>query len=346
MSRGATTLLPSMVRSRGGLGASNPQVPLFERIMKVWSGVQGKSHPLDQCLPTDASVRARVIRAISQNNLPGCQQVEYSEDCLLSPVATPDKGASGVSIVIPAWNEEDRLARTLERYLPSLESRGNPFEVIVVADGVRDRTAVVAESYSARNVRVIRFPTRLGKGGAILAGLREAQHEYIGYIDADGPISPQEMYGLVDDLRGVDCVVASRWIRGASGASQQPLFHRVAGRGWNFLTRSLLFLPLSDTQCGAKFFKKSVVLPVLKTVTLTNRAFDVSVLYHVRKAGAQVKEVPVRWTNDAATRLPITPATIPVMFASLIGMRLMNSPVGKRIPLRLIQWFLHEFRGN
>ncbi|MGC2204965.1 MAG: glycosyltransferase [Thermoplasmata archaeon] len=247
-----------------------------------------------------------------------------------------------MSIVIPAWNEEDRLARTLERYVPSLESRADPFEVIVVVDGVRDRTAEVAATFSSRHVRVLQFPTKLGKGGAILAGLREARYEYVGYVDADGPISPQEMYGLVGDLKNVDCVVASRWIRGSSGVSEEPLFNRVAGRVWNFLSRSLLFLPLRDTQCGAKFFKNSVVRPILKTVTVTNRAFDVDFLYHVQKAGGQVKEVPVRWAHDRATRMPVGRA-IPVMFISLLGVRVMNSPVGKRVPPSLVQWFTIKY---
>jgi glycosyltransferase involved in cell wall biosynthesis len=252
---------------------------------------------------------------------------------------------SGLSIVIPAWNEEDRLARTLDRYLPSLESRSVPFEVIVVVDGVGDRTAEVAASYSDRKVRVLRFPTKLGKGGAVLAGIQEARYEYVGYLDADGPITPKAMYGLVGDLAVVDCVVASRWVRGSSGAHAEPLFNRLAGRVWNFLTRSLLFLPLRDTQCGAKFFRRSVIQPLLKTVTLTNRAFDVDFLYHVRKSGHVIREVPVVWTHDRATRMPIGRA-IPVMFVSLLGVRLMNTPVGRRVPPRLVRWFVNEFGGS
>ena len=260
-------------------------------------------------------------------------------------MTTPDVGVPGVSIVIPAWNEEDRLARTLERYLPTLEARGEPFEVIVVVDGVRDRTAEVAAAYAGRHVRLLHFPTKLGKGGAVLAGLREARHEYVGYLDADGPISPEQMYDLVGGLAEVDCVVASRWIRGASGVRAEPIFNRLAGRAWNFLTRSLLFLPLRDTQCGAKFFRRSVVHPVLKTVTLTNRAFDVDFLYHVRKAGHAMREVPVNWTHDPATRMPIGRA-IPVMLVSLLGLRLMNTPVGRRVPPKLVQWFVSEFGGS
>lgn len=253
-----------------------------------------------------------------------------------------DEGAPGISIVIPAWNEEDRLAKTLERYLPALEARRDPYEVIVVADGVKDRTADVATRYADRHVRVLRFSKKLGKGGAVLAGVRVSRYDYVGYLDADGPISPDEMYGLVGYLKDVDCVIASRWIRGASGGETEPLFNRIAGRVWNFLTQMLLFLPLRDTQAGAKFFKGPVARSLLKSVTLTNRAFDVDMLYHVRKDGGRLREVPVRWTHDPNSRMPIGRA-IPVMLISLVGIRLMNSPIGRRVPTRLIDWFVQEF---
>jgi len=258
------------------------------------------------------------------------------------PVTNPSKDQGGVSIVIPAWNEEDRLTRTLERYIPSLEAHGEPFEVIVVVDGTRDHTAEAAARFADRKVRALCYPNKLGKGGAILAGMREARFECVGYLDADGPISPDEMYALVGDLKDVDCVVASRWVRGASGVGAEPLFNRVAGRCWNFLARSLLFLPLRDTQAGAKFFKGSVIRPLLHSVTLTNRAFDIDILYHVHKAGHTVKEVPVQWKHDSATRMPIARA-IPVMFISILGVRLINSPLGKRVPPKLVHWFRKEF---
>ncbi len=245
----------------------------------------------------------------------------------------------GLSIVIPAWNEEDRLRRTLLHYLPALSSHGVPFEVIVVADGSRDRTAEVARSFADRGVRVLEFPEKLGKGGAILAGLREARFDFVGYLDADGPIPPSEIYRLVDALAGADCVVASRWMRGSVVLRREPLFNRLAGRAWNFLVRSMLFLPLRDTQCGAKFLRRSILVPTIRAVALTNRAFDVDLLYHLRKDGHRVREVPVTWQHDPSTRMPIARA-IPVMFFSLLGVRLMNLPLGRRIPRPLVRWFL------
>jgi glycosyltransferase involved in cell wall biosynthesis len=248
----------------------------------------------------------------------------------------------GLSIVIPAWNEEDRLVRTLDRYLPSLEARGDPYEVIVVVDGVADGTADVVRRYASRHVRLLEFPRKLGKGGAILKGLHAAQFDYVGYIDADGPIPPDKFLGLAQNLVDVDCVVASRWLRGSRVIRKEPTFNLVAGRLWNVLVRSLLFLPVQDTQCGAKFIRRSVLLPTLRCIALTNRAFDIDLLYHLNKSGRRIREMPVTWSHDPDTRMPIGKA-IPIMFLSLLGMRIMNLPVGKRIPKRWVHWFLQKW---
>lgn len=252
--------------------------------------------------------------------------------------------SGGLTIVIPAWNEEERLVRTLDRYLPRLEARGGPFEVLVVADGKADATANVARAYSGRGVRVLEFPEKLGKGGAVLAGLRAAQFDCAGYLDADGPIPPEQLFEMADGLRDVDCVVASRWMRGSEIVRREPMFNLFAGRVWNFLVRSLLFLPIRDTQCGAKFLRRSVITSTLRAVTVTNRAFDVDLLYHVRKAGLQVREVPVTWEHNPETRMPIGPA-IPVMLVSLLGMRLMNLPFSARVPSGWVRWF-HRHLGQ
>lgn len=242
----------------------------------------------------------------------------------------------GLSIVIPAWNEEDRLPRTLDRYLPALEALGTPFEILVISDGHRDRTAEVARRYESRAVRVHEYSEKLGKGGAVLAGLRAARYDYVGYLDADGPLPPSEVLRMVSTLAECDGVVASRWVRGSHIVRAEPAFNRLAGRVWNLLTRSLLFLPLRDTQCGAKFFRRSVLLPTLRMISLTNRAFDVDLLYHLRKRGLDVREVPVTWAHDPATRMPIGRA-IPLMFLSILGVRVMNSPLAGRVPRRVVR---------
>jgi len=257
-------------------------------------------------------------------------------------VSEPSGTPPGVSIIIPAWNEEERLARTLGRYIPALETRGRPFEVIVVTDGVKDKTVEVAEAFADRCVRTLRFPTKLGKGGAVLAGVQAARYEYVGYVDADGPVPPTDVFALVDSLAHSDCVVASRKIPGSRTLSHEPWFRRLAGGAWGSLVRSVLFLPIRDTQCGAKFFRRSALLPVLRAVAVTNWAFDVSLLYHLRNAGRTIQEQPVTWSHDSQSRMVLSTA-VPVMFASLVGLRVMNLPWARHIPQSWITPFVRGF---
>lgn len=244
----------------------------------------------------------------------------------------------GVSLVIPAWNEEDRIGSTLERYIAALEEIGRPFEVIVVIDGVKDGTESVVDRFAARHVRKLVFHRKLGKGGAVLAGLRAAQYSYVGYMDADGAVPPTELRMMVGVLDDCDCVVASRWVRGSRVVAKEPLFNTIAGRAYNSLVRAVLFLHIRDTQCGAKFVRRTLLDKVLGAVTVTNRAFEISLLYHVTRTGGRIREVPVEWTHDPRSRMPVGHA-IPIMFLTLVGLRVVHSPVGKYVPPVLLRNF-------
>jgi glycosyltransferase involved in cell wall biosynthesis len=248
------------------------------------------------------------------------------------------EGETGVSIVIPAWNEADRIGATLERYLAALEELQTPFEVLVVIDGVIDGTEGVVDRFANRGVRKLVFGRKLGKGGAVIEGLRAARFAYVGYVDADGAVPPEELRKMVGVLDDCDCVVASRWVRGSRVIVQEPLFNVVAGRAYNFLVRSVLFLRVRDTQCGAKFLRRSVLDRMLSAITVTNRAFEISLLYHVRKSGGRIEEVPVEWVHDTRSRMPIGRAA-PIMFLTLVGLRLVNSPIGKYVPHALLKTF-------
>ncbi|MCI4348235.1 MAG: glycosyltransferase [Thermoplasmata archaeon] len=249
---------------------------------------------------------------------------------------------SGASLVIPAWNEATRLGDTLELYVTALEARRAPFEVIVVADGHDDGTARLARSYAGRNVRVLEFPRKLGKGGAVLAGFAVAQYDRVGFVDADGPVPASELVQMIELLGEVDCVVGSRWLPGSNIVRQERLQNVVAGRLWNILARTVLRVPVYDTQCGVKFVRRSTMNSALRAVTLTNRAFDVDLLYHIRKAGGRVREFPVTWAHDPDSRMPIARA-IPVMLLSLLAVRLMNLPIARSVPSGLVRWFTGQW---
>jgi glycosyltransferase involved in cell wall biosynthesis len=258
------------------------------------------------------------------------------------PTAEAIEHRPGLSIIVPAWNEETRLPKTLDRYLPYLESRGQPYEVIVVVDGSKDATAPVARSYAARGVHVLEYPHKLGKGGAVLQGLRNARFDIVGYVDADGPIVPAEIERLVKTLDHADVAVGSRWAPDSVVTESQPPFRIFAGRAFNLLSRVLLGLKLKDTQCGAKFMRRAMVQSVLHQVTLSNWAFDVDLLYHMRKAGADLQEVGVTWRHDTGSKLPVM-KMIPVMFLSVIGVRLMNLPISGRVPRKMVDWFVSNY---
>lgn len=241
----------------------------------------------------------------------------------------------GVSLVVPAWNEEPRLPQTLGRYLPALESSGLPFEVIVVSDGSTDRTAEVAGAYSDRHVRVLPFPTRLGKGGAVALGFRASLYRYVGFVDADGPVAPYDLLSLVAALDQSDCSIGSRT---RVARSTRTFSRRLFSRGWNIAVRAILLLPSSDTQCGAKFFRREVLLAVLPRVKITNWAFDISLLFQLHHFGATIREVQVDWHESPGSKLAIL-KDVPPMIYALASVRIASPSPGRRpagVPYRWI----------
>jgi glycosyltransferase involved in cell wall biosynthesis len=277
-------------------------------------------------LPRSAALRSAVEFPVAVSGS------RYEEQ--LEPVEGPD----GVSLIIPAWNEEARLPIALERYLPLLESYGRPFEVLVIVDGVADRTAEVARIFESRGVRAIEFEDRLGKGGAVMEGFRRAKFDLVGFIDADAPITAVSMAYLLAELTTAEGAIASRWDNRSNRDLYPRFSRRVFSKSWNLLVRVVLGLKLKDTQCGAKFFRRQAVMSILPKVFLTNWAFDASLLFHFERAGFRVVEVPVNWSADPSTKLNLS-RTIPAMFLSLIGIRMMNDPRLARPTRAIAHWF-------
>jgi len=228
-----------------------------------------------------------------------------------------------VSLVIPAWNEEGRLGQTLERYCPSFKKWGTNFEIIVVTDGSTDRTVEIAGRYSSQGVRVISCSDRLGKGGAIIRGLEVARFDWSGFVDADGPVPPEDVLMLLNYLSEYDCAIASRFLNPNEISEGRTFARSILSRLWNLIVSSILFLDIRDTQCGVKLFRTSAVRQVLPSVALTNWAFDASLLFHLKQAGCRILEVPVKWTESSGSKLNI-PRDGSLMLISLLGIRAMN----------------------
>jgi dolichol-phosphate mannosyltransferase len=204
------------------------------------------------------------------------------------------------SLVIPAYNEEKRISLFFDSIT------GFDGELIVVCDGT-DRTADCVEAIAARRpdlmIHCHRFDQRLGKGGGVIAGLREARAPFVGYVDADGSTSMEEMVRLFASLPAADGAIGSRWVAGSTLTVKQGLMRQLESRGFNLLIRLLFGLRYHDTQCGAKVFSKKTVDAVLPSMISRGFEFDVELLWRISKTGAHIVEVPIEWQNKGDSRV-------------------------------------------
>lgn len=240
-----------------------------------------------------------------------------------------------LSIVIPAHNEEHRLPPMLEAYAGYFaEKYGNEVELIVVPNFCNDRTTEIARGIGLRysQVRVVEELKRVGKGGAVMLGAKSAEGDLIGFVDADGATPPVAFDDLVQKISLDGCIIASRWMKGSDVSPKQPLSRRVASRCFNGLVRSLFGLKLTDTQCGAKLFRREVILPVLRNLGVTNWAFDVDMLFQAKRLGASIREIPTVWHDVAGSKIEIGRSSVNMVVA-LVRLRMFYSPLRFMIPV-------------
>ena len=250
-----------------------------------------------------------------------------------------------LSIIIPAYNEEQRLRPAMGEYFHFFLPRyGNEVEFLIVVNGSTDRTEQVAREMADgdQRIRVIVEPQRVGKGGAVRLGFSEARGELIGFVDADGSTPPAAFQALVEHIGAAGAIIASRWHRD-SKITPQPLSRRIASRIFNWWVRLMFGLPITDTQCGAKVFTAPAIHEVLPQLDMTQWAFDVDLLFHLRRAGYRITEIATVWNDKAGSRLHVFTASME-MFAALVRLRLLYSPCKWVVPLvnhtigRLMPW--------
>jgi glycosyltransferase involved in cell wall biosynthesis len=246
-----------------------------------------------------------------------------------SPVA--DSGTltgMRLSIVVPACNEELRIGQMLDAYLPYLTAKcSRDVEILVVVNGTTDRTEEVVSRYAARYpiLRCVVDPARIGKGGALMRGFAEAHGELVGFVDADGSTPPDAFQDLVAHIGDSGAIIASRWRRGAKVSPKQPLPRLIASRAFNLVTRVFFGLRLTDTQCGAKLMRREALQAVLPHLGTTRWAFDVDLLFQLRRAGYRVTEVATTWCDVAGSKVRVGRVSLE-MFLALVRLRLVYSP--------------------
>jgi dolichyl-phosphate beta-glucosyltransferase len=213
---------------------------------------------------------------------------------------------NSISIVIPAYNEAERIGPTIETIHDYFSKKPQPFDIIVINDGSRDNTEniVLDLAKEIRNVTLLDIPINQGKGSAARKGMIHATHDLILLTDADLSTPIEEFGKLVPWIqRGYDIVIGSRGMKESEIILRQPWYRRTMGKAFNLLVRMLIVNDFGDTQCGFKLFRHGVAARIFRASKLNGFAFDVEILFIAKKMGYKTKEVPVRWIDSPRSRV-------------------------------------------
>jgi dolichyl-phosphate beta-glucosyltransferase len=200
-----------------------------------------------------------------------------------------------LSIVIPAYNEEALIARTLECLQNYLAARPERYEIIVVDDGSQDQTVEVVRRLQEKkvNLRLLVNPQNMGKGFSIRRGVLESNGQFIIFTDADLPYELDAIEGFLKALRdGYDLAIGSRVLPG-SDVKGVPALRYVAGQVFSWMVQAVLFSGLPDTQCGFKSFRADAAKDIFRRLTIAGFGFDVEMLFVARKRKRTIQPVPV-----------------------------------------------------
>lgn len=242
-----------------------------------------------------------------------------------------------MSIVIPAYNEQSRIGRTIRHYWKYFDclrtdNKFVDFELLVVLNGCKDNTLGVVQELQKElgpEVRILNLGERAGKGLAIKEGFADAltrDNDYIGFVDADMATQPEYFQDIVESMHDADGVIASRYIKGSIVKPPRPAIKKW-GRilVYNALVKLLFFLRHKDLQCGAKLFRREVVATIVPHIVITQWAFDVELLYLCKKNGFCIKEIPTVWYDQDESKLKIMGSGLR-MLGNLFKLRLAHSP--------------------
>ncbi len=211
-----------------------------------------------------------------------------------------------LSVIVPAYNEEQRLPATLKRMREYLDGRDEPYELLVVDDGSSDSTLSMARSIAEGwpQMQVLALAENTGKGAAVRLGMLTAKGDHRVFSDADLSTPIEEMESLRARLHGQCAVaIASRALPGSRIAVHQPGRREVMGRTYNRLLQIAALKGLHDTQCGFKAFTAEAAIACFEPLRTLRFGFDAEVLLRARRLGWTVAEVPVRWEHKEDSRV-------------------------------------------
>jgi len=248
-------------------------------------------------------------------------------------------------LLIPAYNEEGRIEPVLREYGAYFAANyPGRFQLVVVLNGCRDNTLGVVNRVAKDfpTISAIDFPAPIGKGGALIEGLKLAPlADLVGYVDADGATPPKAFHDLVNHVGEADCVIGSRWIEGAVLHQSQTTKRQFASRCFHLIVQSLFWMNIRDTQCGAKVMKREAVEKVHSMLRIADMAFDINLLFALKRAGYRILEVPTEWTDQIGSKVVLGKTSL-TMLLSAIRLRLVYSPFYAWLrPLRPLETWVY-----
>jgi glycosyltransferase involved in cell wall biosynthesis len=255
-------------------------------------------------------------------------------------------------LLIPAYNEESRIEPVLREYAQYFQQNYRAkFSLVVVLNGCRDNTLGVVQRV-AREFSCIsfeNFPDPIGKGGALIEGLRLAPAaDVIGYVDADGASPPRALHSLIQLIDKADCVIGSRWLPGAILHQAQTKLRRFTSRCFHLIVEGFFWMHIKDTQCPCKVIRRTAVEQIHSSLRIADLAFDVNLLYSLKHAGFSILEVPTEWTDKIGSKVTASLFRSSLtMFLSVLRIRMIYSPLYKMLrPLRPVEaWIYKKLRA-
>jgi len=220
------------------------------------------------------------------------------------------------SIVVPVYNEELRIRQTLLNLVIDFPGQ----EIITVCDGQDNSRNIIRDlSLKYPNIKILSFQHRLGKGGALVKGFKAAQGQEIGFVDADESVNAEDFKKMFIELNNADGVIASRRLKESKILERQPLKRRFASKAFNVFVRTIMGLPFSDTQCGAKVFKRDAIIDIVDEIKTTGFEIDVELLWRLKRKGYTVIEYPITWKHSGGSKFKLSYSM--GMLISLLRMR-------------------------
>lgn len=215
-----------------------------------------------------------------------------------------------ISIIIPAYNEEKRIGKTLKKIASYMKKKKHDYEVIVVDDCSKDKTTEVVEKFNKRRknkIKILKNKRNRGKGYSVRRGMLAGKKKWLLFSDADLSTPIEELEKFEKYTKGYHIIIASRNLKESEIKIKQPRLRSTLGKIFPFIVNTIAVKGIKDTQCGFKMFNKEVADAIFPLQRSERFAFDVEILYIAKKFHFRIKEVPVVWVNALGSKVnPVT----------------------------------------